>query len=534
MSQVGDHARDNPSGVSLVESPPTTIGGILRRLGPGLVIAAAIVGSGELIATTKTGAEAGFALLWLILVGCVIKVFAQVEFGRYAITEGRGTMEALNLVPGPRLRVNWLVWYWVFMALCSFGQLGGIVGIVGQTLSIPLPITGDFNEQSAHFKQVKEVQRDFDRQLAQRAQAAGLPASDAERNNDHRRQLQKIAAVLESEIGKRPAINSTYTWDDVYWSGIVTAITSAMLVIGRYRLVQTVSTILVAGFTAVTVFNLAALQTTEQYAVSWDEIWYGLSLHLPESTGSTKPLLTALATFGIIGVGATELLSYPYWCLERGYARFAGPRDASSAWADRARGWLNVMRWDSWCSMIIYTFATLAFYLLGATVLNRTHQVPDNEQVVPTLTTMYSDVFGSWAGAVFLVGAFAVLYSTFFVATAGHARTTADGIRVFRLGAQTPENFRWWVTLLSGALPFFCLAIYVWNKNPVTLVLISGMAQAVMLPMLGGAALYYRYRRADPRITPGRVWDFFLILSFVGLLIAGIWGAWQQVQKLLG
>ena len=95
------------------KAPPRTILGILRQLGPGLIIAGAIVGSGELIATTKTGAQAGFSLLWLIIIGCVIKVFVQVEFGRYAISSGETTMSALNEVPGPRWRVNWILWYWL-------------------------------------------------------------------------------------------------------------------------------------------------------------------------------------------------------------------------------------------------------------------------------------------------------------------------------------------------------------------------------------------------------------------------------------
>jgi len=88
-----------------VRLPPQTVGGILRQLSPGLIIAGSIVGSGELIATTKTGAQAGFWFLWLIIVGCVIKVFAQVEFGRYAICCGKGTMAALDEVPGPQLPV---------------------------------------------------------------------------------------------------------------------------------------------------------------------------------------------------------------------------------------------------------------------------------------------------------------------------------------------------------------------------------------------------------------------------------------------
>ena len=79
--------------------PPDTVPGILKELGPGLIIAGSIVGSGELIATTLTGAEAGFWLMWLIILGCVIKVFVQIELGRYAIVNGKTTMAGMNEVP---------------------------------------------------------------------------------------------------------------------------------------------------------------------------------------------------------------------------------------------------------------------------------------------------------------------------------------------------------------------------------------------------------------------------------------------------
>lgn len=46
----------------------------LRYLGPGLIISASIVGSGELIATTALGAEARFALLWLVIMSTTVKV----------------------------------------------------------------------------------------------------------------------------------------------------------------------------------------------------------------------------------------------------------------------------------------------------------------------------------------------------------------------------------------------------------------------------------------------------------------------------
>ena len=41
---------------------PTTLSGIIRHLGPGLIITATIVGSGELIATPKLAAETGYSL----------------------------------------------------------------------------------------------------------------------------------------------------------------------------------------------------------------------------------------------------------------------------------------------------------------------------------------------------------------------------------------------------------------------------------------------------------------------------------------
>src|SRR3954447_7976799 len=140
-----------PTPLHEIEEPPVDVLGIVARLGPGLIIAGSIVGSGELIGTTKTGAEAGFWLLWLIIIGCVIKVFVQVELGRDAIVRGKTTMDALSEVPGPRIagHGNWLLWYYFLMFAAGIGQLGGIVGGVGQAMAISMPLTQhgrEFNE----------------------------------------------------------------------------------------------------------------------------------------------------------------------------------------------------------------------------------------------------------------------------------------------------------------------------------------------------------------------------------------------------
>ena len=65
-----------------IREPPTGWRDSLRYLGPGLILSASIVGSGELIATTTAGAQVGFVILWLVLFSCLVKVAVQVEFAR--------------------------------------------------------------------------------------------------------------------------------------------------------------------------------------------------------------------------------------------------------------------------------------------------------------------------------------------------------------------------------------------------------------------------------------------------------------------
>ncbi|MDX1948386.1 MAG: Nramp family divalent metal transporter [Pirellulaceae bacterium] len=530
MSQAEAH----PPTAHLVQEPPLHIAGILACLGPGLIIAGSIVGSGELIATTITGAEAGFWLLWLIVIGCVIKVFVQVELGRDAVSTGKTTMDALSEVPGPAIRGrgNWLLWYWFLMFTASMAQLGGIVGGVGQAMAISVPLTQegrDFNRYVTAKTELDVVKAES--RLASEGVKTAAPADKpAQAERAARLEAEVLAKASRlAELGERP----TPSRDDQLWAILIAIITSALLIVGRYRLIEIVTTTMVAAFTLVTVVNVLALQSTESWAITWTDIVNGFSFRLPPASqdGGGTALATALKTFGIIGVGASELVAYPYWCQEKGYARFTGPREAGGGWAERARGWMTVMRWDAWCSMIVYTTATLAFYLLGAAILGRTGLIPKGNELVRTLAVMYEPVFGAWAQLLFLVGAFAVLYSTYFVASAGNARVFSDALRVMGLAAHSPEASRRRVRALSGFLPLLCLAIYLTTENlperykvgPEQLVLLSGMMQALMLPMLAAAALYFRYFKCDPRIAPGKVWDFFLWLSSLAMLFtAGI------------
>ncbi len=524
-----------------VETPPRSVGATLRRLGPGLIVAASIVGSGELIATTKAGAQAGFWLLWLIVVGCIIKVFVQIEFGRNAIHSGKTTMDALSQVPGPRWkgRGNWIVWYWFLMFMGSLGQLGGIVGSVGQALAISVPLTehgrefNDFANAAIGLKSAKAALRS--------AELSDIAPDRLARLRTKVRQWEEELETLSlswrgrigdarfQELGNRPPP----PLDDKIWAAVIAVVTSWLLFRGRYRFIQWFSTLLVGSFTAITLINLGLLQIDPIWHVTWQDIANGMSFRTPPGKQGFDAVMTALATFGIIGVGASELVVYPYWCLEKGYAKFTGPFDDSPPWYERARGWLRVMQWDSWCSMVIYTLATVAFYLLGAAILGRSQLDPQSNELIRTLSAMYEPVFGDWATVLFLFGSFAVLYSTFFVANASHARVLSDTLGVLGLARRDDHSGSRRIRLLSALFPLVCLGIYVTIPRPAQLVLLGGLLQAIMLPMLAAAGLYFRYGCTPKPLRPGRIWDLFLWISALGMVVAGGTALVLKFQELL-
>ena len=337
-----------------------------------------------------------------------------------------------------------------------------------------------------------------------------------------------------TEAVSRPAIHPSN--DHNWYAAGLTIVTMALLVIGRYSFIQTFSTVMVALFTLVTIANVCGLQTMDSaiaWKIQWADIKEGLSFGLGPGEW-TDSLGFALATFGIIGVGAAELIAYPYWCMEHGYASFTGARDDSKDWANRARGWIRVMKWDAWCSAAVYTFATVAFFLLGAAILGRIELIPAGDDMVRSLSVMYRPVFGPTAQFIFLFGAIAVLYSTFFVATAGNARMLSDVLRTLGWIKDTDASYGRSVRWMCAILPAVCGITYILGVKPVVAIIMSGVMQSIMLPMLGGAAIYFRYRYCDDRLKPGRSSDLLLIVSAIGLLIAGGFAAYTKIASFIG
>ncbi|MEN8201009.1 MAG: Nramp family divalent metal transporter [Bacteroidota bacterium] len=426
----------------------------LRFLGPGFILSASVVGSGELIATTSLGAKAGFVTLWVILVSCLVKIVLQLEFGRQSIIRGVSAMNLMNELPGPRFgrhKVSWGAWSWLVLWLFKPLQLGGIIGGVAIILNIAIP---------------------------------GL----------------SIAA----------------------WTILTALVVISVMLFGYYGVVEKISLVFMGLFTVFTLLALFMVQKTG-FAVSWPDIAGGLSFKLPKATVGF-----ALAAFGLTGVGGDEILSYNYWCIEKGYARFTGPMETSAEWRLRAGGWIRVMYLDAFLSMIVYTIVTAAFFLLGASILYERGEVPEGFRMIETISRIYTDSVGPAAKNIFLLGSFVVLFSTLFAALAIRTRVFSDLFGVLKwIDFSNMKTRMRSIRILAVVFPVLWTIAFLVVKLPVLMVTIGGIATFVMLIIVVIAGAWFRFGPGKKVLPPGKFYKLALIVCCLSIVAVGVYGLVQ-------
>ncbi len=91
--------------------------GLLAVFGPAAIVASVSIGAGETIVVVRAGAWAGYGLLWLVLLSCLVKgVFVTYLIGRYTAISGEYIGHRLVRLPGPR--------GWLLLALVASEMLG--------------------------------------------------------------------------------------------------------------------------------------------------------------------------------------------------------------------------------------------------------------------------------------------------------------------------------------------------------------------------------------------------------------------------
>lgn len=433
------------------KQPPATLAGRLRFLGPGFILSASIVGSGELIATTILGAQAGFVMFWIILVSCFVKVAIQLQFGRQAILTGETVMHSFNKLPGMRMNgTHWSVWTVLLLTLLKIIQVGGMLGGSALVLHMLFP-------------------------------QVSVPV----------------------------------------WVMVLAAVVSLLVYKNYYPFLEKASLFMLLVFTVITLVSLAVVQFTV-YAFTWQDVVSGLQFELPAAL-----VMLAIGAFGITGVGSDEIISYNYWCLEKGYAAYTGANDGSAGWKQRAAGWIRVMYLDATVAMVVYTAVTAAFYLLGASILHGSNDIPEGNELINVLANIYTQTLGENFRIIFLVGAFFVLFSSVFATLAYWSRLFSDiaGQKGWINFSNTRQRKKL-ITILSFIFPFLWAMAYLFIKLPVLMIISGGVVGSVLLLIIVYAAICFRYK-TPTAVATGRMFDILLWISVISILTVAVYGVMQ-------
>lgn len=453
-----------------VLEPPTTFKGKLRHLGPGFILSASIVGSGELIATTNFGAEAGFVCLWIIILSCLVKVALQLEFGKHAIYSGKTTMGAFNDLPGPKFgKASWSIWAWLFAMSLKFLQVGGIIGLVAMAMNTLIPIGPEGEKIGVIFWTV----------------AAGL----------------SVAFLISR---------------------------------GRYALIERWCLVMIGIFTIFTIISVIALQWTDYSITAsqiGSGLSFEMPSKLILFAAIAAFGITGVGGDEIMAYN--YWLIEKGYASYTGPRPPESDQKAHDAWLARARGWIRIMTLDALFSLLCYTLVTILFYLLGAAVLHVLEgKLEDGQAILGALSKMYTESLGPSAKWMFMVGAVVVLYSTLLAALGAWTRLFADAFSHIGIGDfQDPKRRQKAIAIGSFVITAIWAILYFIIAKPKFMILVGGFITAVILLLVLFAAFVMRFRWSPKQLKPSRLYDLALCLSALAIAFGGVWSISMGLRK---
>ncbi|HEX9935347.1 MAG TPA: Nramp family divalent metal transporter, partial [bacterium] len=406
-----------------IPTPPKGLA-ILAMFGPGLVWCSDMIGSGEVILTTRNGAVFGIGVLWAILVGIFLKYWIGVAGARYTVCTGEGMMDMFDRIPGPR---HWVVWIVLVIQLLS-----------GSIATSAL------------------------------ASASGVF-------------LHELIPVSSSAAGWLVCIAAL----SVVWSGgftVLKAVMSALVAI----IIIGVLYVAVTVFPSLSELMKGAsfsIPSVPDWAVSkagfnanpWREI---LPLMGWIAGGFASQVWYTYWVMGE-GFGMTH---------GRGYGKpadLAGLKAVDIPLARKIKGWCRVVYVDAAIAMTITTVVTIGFLIAGAGVLRPQQLAPQGEQVAFTLSRLFSSKWGILGGKLFLISGSAALISTLMVQLAGWPRLLADAFRICIPGFK--KKLAWKQQFRIFLVYFFfvnTIVVYLLGYRPVFLVKIGAVCDGLLLTPL--------------------------------------------------
>lgn len=296
-----------------------------------------------------------------------------------------------------------------------------------------------------------------------------------------------------------------------YWAMICGLLGFAIVWFGRYGVLEKIMTIFV-GIMFITVVGTAIL-----VAPNIGDVLGGLVPTLPDGS-----LVYVLGLIGGVG-GTITMAAYGYWTMAKGW---------------RGSRWLPMMRLDNAVGYITTGIFVIAMLIVGSELLLGQQVVKGDKGLLLLGDTLAAD-YGQWARIPFLIGFFAVSFTSVIGVWNGVSLLFADWWRTIRLPKDAPQDtvdsyeqkagerskpYRAYVLWLT-----FPPMILLFLDEPFGLTVAYGALGAIFMPFLAGTLLFLlNGKRASKEGKSG-----WLSNGLLGLcLVLFLYLAYTEVAKL--
>jgi len=393
---------------SFPEPPPELRTGnwlkLLAFFGPGAIMASVTITSGETLFASRGGAIFGYAMLWCLLGGAVMKGVQVYGGMRFLVITGYHPMESWAYLPGPRFWCPLLIG--ALSLACFPFWLSGLPKMLGQITNW----------------------------------ICGL------QNYEKAQTLERVWATFYIGVAITITLLQTYRF-----------LEKAETVI----LVILLISILVAVIASHPDW-LAALTGAVKPAIPKYQAWVKGSY---PNVAQRPPWVEVITYMGAVGGGTYDYLGYVGMLREKGWGmlqragrliplkqlRSSLPSDPGEV--KKSRTWLRAPITDCSVSFTCVLIFTAAFLILGARILHPERIIPDGTQLFNHQARFLTRIHHGLL-YVYQVGVFMAFFGTIAGAYEIYTRTTAECVRgVCQRPGEVPlRPIRDWVWVYTGVL----------------------------------------------------------------------------------
>ncbi|MFV2018158.1 Nramp family divalent metal transporter [Micromonospora sp. LOL_023] len=298
----------------------------------------------------------------------------------------------------------------------------------------------------------------------------------------------------------------------------------ALVLAGRYQGVERITSVMALVL-------VGAAITAAASTVSGD-ITTGLVPGVPDDLD----LYFVLPWVGFILAGAVGIMWFSYWVAARGFGGAVDQSPSASDEAaeekladreeqvDRVRVWTRMMSRTAALGVVGGGLVIVSFLVLGAELLAPQGRVPDGVDVARDLTTLLSELWGTFGEVLLLTCVVVALWGTIFANQDGWARTYADATRLIT-GRVRRHPRRVYLAYVAVSMTLAPLVLFLLVRDPVQILSVGGIIAAAHTPVVVGLTLYVN-RRLPTEVRPslasqvalGCAGGFFGVFAIVYLL----------------